>query len=143
VRTQNVSVSKHATAKSLRRRITPQERKLWAALRRNALGGLHFRRQQVIADFITDFYCDAARLALELDSPSHQLHASRDRQRDTTLKNLGIRVLRIPNKSIEQDFDQMVEWIVSEAAAQTPKIQPNPQPLPAPGRGAPTLRHSG
>ncbi|HUA35106.1 MAG TPA: endonuclease domain-containing protein [Candidatus Binataceae bacterium] len=123
-------------SKSLRRRMTPQEQKLWAALRRNALNGLHFCRQQVIADFIVDFYYDAARLVLELDSASHDLHAQRDRRRDFTLKSLGIRVLRIPNESIERDFDSIVDWIESEATKRKSGIQPNPQPLPASGRGA-------
>jgi very-short-patch-repair endonuclease len=69
---QNVRPDKLALAKRLRREMTPSERRLWAALRRNAIDGFHFRRQQVIAGYIVDFYCDAAKLAIELDGSAHQ-----------------------------------------------------------------------
>src|SRR5258707_1243130 len=58
------------------RKMTPAERRLWKALRRNALDGLHFRRQQVIEGYIADFYCDAAKLAIELDGAVHQEHCN-------------------------------------------------------------------
>ena len=47
--------------------MTVEERALGNELRQNRLNGIHFRRQQVIAGFIADFYCDAARIAVELD----------------------------------------------------------------------------
>ena len=67
VRGQNVEPENVSRAKQLRREMTPAERALWMLLRRNALDGFHFRRQQVIEGFIVDFYCDAAKLAIELD----------------------------------------------------------------------------
>ncbi len=42
--------------------MTPAEKILWQELRANKLG-VHFRRQQVIAGFIVDFYCHKAALA--------------------------------------------------------------------------------
>jgi very-short-patch-repair endonuclease len=53
---QNVPPDKLAFAKRLRREMTPAERRLWKALRRNALDGFHFRRQQVIEGYVADFY---------------------------------------------------------------------------------------
>src|SRR5258708_27853937 len=73
---QNVHPDKLEFAKQLRRKMTPAERRLWKALRRNALDGLHFRRQQVIEGYIADFYCDAAKLAIELDGAVHQEHCN-------------------------------------------------------------------
>ena len=64
---QKVHPDKLAFAKRLRREMTPPERRLWKALRGNMLDGFHFRRQQVIEGYIADFYCDAAKLAIELD----------------------------------------------------------------------------
>jgi very-short-patch-repair endonuclease len=64
---QSVHSDKLAFAKRLRREMTPAERRLWKALRGNALDGFHFRRQQVIEGYVADFYCDAAKLAIELD----------------------------------------------------------------------------
>jgi very-short-patch-repair endonuclease len=124
-RNQSVATTKLAIAKSLRRRMTPQERRLWMALRRSSTG-LHFRRQQVIGDSVVEFYCDSARLAIELDSPSHAFREKRDLRRDAALRKLGIRVLRIPNQSIERDFDSTVEWIATIASERAAAIRPNP-----------------
>jgi hypothetical protein len=68
-RNQAVSSAKVELAKRLRRTMTFEERALWQAIRNNALSGLDFRRQQVIAGFIVDFYCASARLAIEVDGP--------------------------------------------------------------------------
>ncbi len=58
-----------ARARELRREMTPAEKVLWQELRGNKLG-LHFRRQQIIAGFIADFYCYAASLIIEVDAGS-------------------------------------------------------------------------
>src|ERR1700675_2004678 len=71
-RVQGVQADKLSFAKQLRREMTPAERILWKALRRNAIEGFHFRRQQVIEGFVVDFYCDAVKLAIELDGSVHQ-----------------------------------------------------------------------
>src|SRR4051812_33525571 len=72
VRGQWVEDEKLARAKELRREMTPAERLLWSHLRRNQLNGLHFRRQQVIEGFITDFYCHSAALVVEVDGRIHE-----------------------------------------------------------------------
>jgi very-short-patch-repair endonuclease len=59
-------------ARALRKEMTPAEQTLWSELRGNQLHGAKFRRQQVIAGYIADFYCHAARLVIELDGPVHQ-----------------------------------------------------------------------
>jgi very-short-patch-repair endonuclease len=41
--------------------MTPAEKILWEELRANKLG-VHFRRQQVIAGFIVDFYCHPVKI---------------------------------------------------------------------------------
>ncbi len=40
--------------------MTPEERALWRQLRGNKLHGLHVRRQQTIAGYVVEIYCDAA-----------------------------------------------------------------------------------
>jgi very-short-patch-repair endonuclease len=47
-RNQFVTREKLQLARDLRRRMTPQEKILWHALRKDAFGELHFRRQQVV-----------------------------------------------------------------------------------------------
>jgi very-short-patch-repair endonuclease len=52
--------------------MTPAERILWQELRGNKLGA-HFRRQQIIAGFIVDFYCHKVALVIEVDGDVHDL----------------------------------------------------------------------
>ncbi len=92
---QPVGPEKIQFAKLLRRTMTRPERMLWNAIRRSQRNGLHFRRQQIAGDFILDFYCDAARLAIELDGTSHDLSGERDESRDGELARMGIAVVRI------------------------------------------------
>jgi cyclase len=46
--------------------MTEVEKILWKELRNNKLG-YKFRRQHPISNFIIDFYCHEAKLAIELD----------------------------------------------------------------------------
>jgi very-short-patch-repair endonuclease len=107
---QKVHPDKLAFAKRLRREMTPTERRLWAALRRDALDGFHFRRQQVIEGYIADFYCDAAKLAIELDGGVHQERWHYDESRDQEIASIGIRVLRISNDAM-LEVEAVVEHI--------------------------------
>ncbi len=51
--------------------MTHAETILWNEIRANKLG-VHFRRHQVIAGFIVDFYCHAANLVIEVDGEIHE-----------------------------------------------------------------------
>ena len=100
-------------AKEMRRAMTPEERLLWSRLRQNLLSGLHFRRQQIICGFIVDFYCDAARVAIELDGAGHD--AEYDAHRDCDLAHMGVRVVRIKNHELTESMESVLERIVAEA----------------------------
>ena len=91
-------------ARQMRRKMTPQERILWQALRGNQLDGFHFRRQQVIAGYIVDFYCHAAALAVETDGPVHDQQRGYDEERDELLARRGLLILRVRNEEIERDL---------------------------------------
>ena len=56
-------------AKQLRKDQTPWERKLWYDFLRTC--PCRFQRQKTIGPYIVDFYCAAARLAIELDGSQH------------------------------------------------------------------------
>jgi very-short-patch-repair endonuclease len=58
-------------AKSLRRKLSLPEGLLWRAIKGRKLDGLHFRKQHPIGPYVLDFYCDEARLAIEVDGQSH------------------------------------------------------------------------
>jgi len=43
---------------------------------------------------MVDFYCAAARLAVELDGPVHETQSANDAKRDLALASIGIRTMR-------------------------------------------------
>jgi len=57
--------------------MTPAEEILWQELRGNKIG-VHFRRQQIIAGFIVDYYCHKAALVVEVDGDIHDLQQEED-----------------------------------------------------------------
>ncbi len=109
VRGQKVSEEKVKLAQQMRKEMTPAERILWQHLRANRLDGYHFRRQQVIAGFIVDFYCHRAGLAVEVDGDGHD--QSYDADRDTILSEHGVRVIRVTNTEVLHDIYAVIEKI--------------------------------
>jgi len=107
---QKVHPDKLAFAKRLRREMTPAERRLLKALRRNGLDGFHFRRQQVIEGYVADFYCDAAKIVIELDGGVHQEQWQYDESRDEAIGSVGVHVLRISNDAM-LDVEAVIEHI--------------------------------
>jgi very-short-patch-repair endonuclease len=115
-----VDPAKLERAKRLRRDMTPAEHLLWRALRTNRLAGAHFRRQQVIAGFIADFYCHAARLVIELDGGVHASRGEYDAERDGVLAAHGLRVVRFTNDEVRRDLPAVltrIEAAVNERRA--------------------------
>lgn len=120
-RNQFVTREKLQLARDLRRRMTPQEKILWHALRNDALGALHFRRQQVVAGYIVDFYCASAKLAVEIDGGSHLDRAEYDGLRDRVLADMGIRTLRISNHAVNEDLKAVLSRIAVQADSPSPE----------------------
>ena len=85
--------------------MTKEERRLWYGFLKQL--PVTVNRQKVIGHFIVDFYCASAKLAIELDGSQHYEDegASADRERDLTLKRLGISVVRYSNDDINRNFD--------------------------------------
>jgi very-short-patch-repair endonuclease len=110
---QRVDPMKLKLAKEFRRKMTPAERKLWKAVRRDQIDGFHFRRQQVIDGFIVDFYCDSARLVVEVDGEVHAFKTAGDRLRDQILKSNGLRVLRVTNEAVLTNLPRVVAKIAT------------------------------
>jgi very-short-patch-repair endonuclease len=110
---QKISRQKAALAHEFRRNMTETENILWQRLRANRLDGWHFRRQQVIAGLIVDFYCHQTGLAVELDGEIHAQQVDYDLERDRILADLGIRVLRIQNRAVEENLDGVLQGILA------------------------------
>jgi very-short-patch-repair endonuclease len=86
-------------AREQRQKPTAAEQALWAAIRGGALG-VRFRRQHPMGDFVLDFYCDEARLAVEVDGPDHAARAGYDAWRDEQLARQGVRVMRVTPEDV-------------------------------------------
>jgi len=110
---QKVDPVKAQRARELRRAMTPEEKPLWQALRTNKLHGFHFRRQQVIAGFIVDFYCHAAGLVIELDGEVHEQQREYDAERDRVLAARGLRVLRFTNDVLKHRMADVLRRITT------------------------------
>jgi len=96
---QKIDPEKIQRARILRIQMTPAEKVLWQELRGNKLGS-HFRRQQVIAGFIVDFYCHTSGLVIELDGDIHREQQEYDAERDKILEGMGLRVIRFRNDEV-------------------------------------------
>jgi very-short-patch-repair endonuclease len=125
---QRIDPEKAARAKELRRKIPEAEQNLWQRLRANRLSGWHFRRQQVIAGFIVDFYCHAAALAIELDGAIHENQVGYDQERDHILANLGVRVLRFQNDDFFSDLETILKRILQTCEEATAGNGPSSRP---------------
>ena len=99
-------------AQSLRREMTPQERKLWCQFLRNL--NVTVNRQKVIGNYIVDFYCHAAGIVIELDGSQHYEAEGQeyDQKRDKYLQNLGLTVLRYSNRDMSQNFEGVCQDIL-------------------------------
>jgi very-short-patch-repair endonuclease len=109
-------LEKRERAKQLRDAMTPAEVRLWQHLRAGRLDGLHFRRQQIIDGFITDFYCHAAGLIVELDGDVHGTQIEYDTERDRILAARGLRIMRFTNDRVLQDLDACLTAIRKAAS---------------------------
>ena len=103
-------------SRQLRESLTEAERHLWAKIRMKQLKGYQFYRQKPIGDYVVDFFCPKAKLAIEVDG-SHHLVGEKieyDRIRDEYLSSLGLRVLRFTNTEVLTHIEGVVESIAEE-----------------------------
>ena len=98
-------------AKTLRKNMTPWERKLWYDFLRDY--PVRFQRQKAIGNYIADFYCARARLVIELDGGGHYTaeQARKDEMRTKDLESMNLTVVRICNLDIDRNFRGVCEYI--------------------------------
>ncbi|SRR5258706_2007253 len=119
---QKVTKEKQQRARELRREMTPAEKILWEELRANKLG-VHFRRQQVIAGFIVDFYCHKSALVVEVDGDIHDLQQDEDAKREKALRELGLRIVRFRNDEVVRELSPMLRCGDAARSAMVGKIK--------------------
>ena len=109
-------------AKSLRSRMTPEERHLWYDFLRNC--EVRFIRQKIIGNYIADFYCAKAKLVIEIDGSQHYEPEGKeyDKNRTASLSEYGIYVVRITNKEINENFGGVCAYIENVIAQRQNKV---------------------
>ena len=125
-------------AKRLRRTLSLPEVLLWQALKA-ARGGLHWRKQHGADDYVLDFFCARANLAIEVDGFSHDTgdRPQRDAAREAWLAERRIDTFRIPAREVPADPVQVAESVVALAIdrlvrfAKTPPSGPQPATSPS------------
>jgi very-short-patch-repair endonuclease len=97
----------------LRQAMPKAEVLLWSRLRGKQLCGYKFRRQYSVGPYSIDFYCPAAKLAIELDGDSHFYPAAQhhDEQRQRYVESFGIRCLRFTNSEVYENLDGVLETV--------------------------------
>ena len=100
-------------ARKLRKDMTKEERHLWYDCLKLLPFTVH--RQKVFGHYIVDFYIAEAKLIVEVDGSQHYepQEIERDRIRTAYLENLGLRVVRIPNNAIHDNFRGVCDHIYS------------------------------
>ena len=104
------SKKKTAFAKYLRRNMTMPEVILWAKLKNNQLG-VRINSQKVLYGYIADFYCEDAKLVIEVDGPCHDSQKLYDRTRDQHLKEKGIDTVRFTAQEVNNNTNAVVALI--------------------------------
>ena len=100
-----------SNARNLRKNMTKEERHLWYDFLRSY--PVKFLRQKIFGKYIVDFYCAEAALIIELDGSQHYEEAemANDIERTAYLEQYGLKVLRIPNNAVNQNFRGVCEYI--------------------------------
>lgn len=97
-------------AAQMRREPTEAEKRLWRHLSGAKLGGLKFRRQAIIGNRITDFFCPAKGLIVEIDGNTHD--RERDNMSDRRMAvQYGFRTIRVTNEDVLGNMDGVLQHI--------------------------------
>ena len=98
-------------ARSMRRKPTDAEARLWRHLRAGRMDGMHFRRQVPIGPYIVDFVCQDRQLIIEADGGQHADAIAYDQTRADWLAAHGYTVLRFWNHDILARTESVLEAI--------------------------------
>jgi len=101
-------------ARELRINATKQENHLWYDFLRNYRP--RFTRQRIVGNYILDFYCADAKLAVELDGSQHYEENNKkyDCIRTQFLHTMNIKVIRFSNLEVDEKFEGVCKAIDKE-----------------------------
>ena len=122
----NYNSDLNQNAKNLRTNATKQENKLWYEYLRSYKP--RFTRQRIVDNYILDFYCATAKLAVELDGSQHYMddNIAYDQKRTRHLESMGIAVMRFANIDVDNNFEGVC--ISIDMMVKDREHPPNPRP---------------
>jgi very-short-patch-repair endonuclease len=109
---------KYELARRFRQELTDAEARLWVRIKGKP-EGVHFRKQHPVGIYILDFYCAAARLAIEVEGQIHNVPeiAAQDEIRFRWLEAHGFEVMRLTGADVMGDPDEAAQGVVLRAQA--------------------------
>ena len=110
-------------AQSFRKALTETEDILWGKLRRKQIAGVKFRRQQIIEGFIADFFCEPAKLIIEVDGGIHTTIDQKaiDIHRKEVFEARGLKEIRFTNEQVKFNIGQVIKIIEDAVVARRGK----------------------
>ena len=124
----NERILKPRLQRRLRKNPTDAEQRVWTSLRRKQMGHFKFRRQHPFGDYVIDFVCLEAMLAVEVDGGQHSQMREEDAVRTKSLTEAGFKVLRFWNNDVLRDIEAVKEaiWLVLQERSTPSPSQPSP-----------------
>ena len=103
-------------SRQLRVNFTDAEKLLWSKIRKKQIKDYQFLRQKPIGNYIVDFYCDKAKLVIEIDGGQHyeDKNIRNDKIREVFLEKQGLRIMRFTNLDVLKNIENVVEKIYRE-----------------------------
>jgi very-short-patch-repair endonuclease len=107
-------------ARAARREMSLPEIALWTVLKTRP-GGFKFRHEHPAGPYRFDFYCDRAKLCVEVDGEAHERgdRPARDSKRDEWAALHGIETLRVPARDVLSEREAVVMMIVERCRERT------------------------
>ena len=111
-------------AKSLRKNMTPEEKRLWYDFLRRL--PINVRRQHNLENYIVDFYIASKKIVIEVDGRQHLCEENTlyDKKRDEDLSVWGISVLRYPNEAVNKNFTAVCSDILDKLGLTFEDLKP-------------------
>jgi very-short-patch-repair endonuclease len=107
-------------ARSLRKKWTDTELRLWQLVRNRGVGQHKFRRQHPVGPYVADFVCLEQKLIIEVDGSQHADQTKHDAARTAYLEAQGFRVLRFWDNEILLQTDSVMQVIFDALTGPSP-----------------------
>ncbi len=100
-------------SKQLRANMTLAEKRLWGRLKNEQINGYSFCRQRPIGAFIVDFYCQKAKLVIEVDGEIHLTKEIQreDKNKDIYFQSINLTILRFTNNDVFTNIEEVIKKI--------------------------------